>query len=60
MEEVIDFSEVDKSVFMDELEDFGVIFGFYLENVFYVSEEEEGEGGKVQSFLGYIFLMRVV
>ncbi|XP_011818534.1 PREDICTED: serine/threonine-protein kinase D2 [Colobus angolensis palliatus] len=60
MEEATDFSEADKSALMDESEDSGVIPGSHSENALHASEEEEGEGGKAQSSLGYIPLMRVV
>ncbi|XP_073913880.1 serine/threonine-protein kinase D2 isoform X1 [Castor canadensis] len=60
MEEATDFSEADKSALMDESDDSGVIPGSHSENALHPSEEEEGEGGKAQSSLGYIPLMRVV
>ncbi|XP_064149937.1 serine/threonine-protein kinase D2 isoform X4 [Loxodonta africana] len=60
MEEATDYSEADKSVLMDESDDSGVIPGSHSENALHASEEEEGEGGKAQSSLGYIPLMRVV
>ncbi|EDM08302.1 protein kinase D2 [Rattus norvegicus] len=60
MEEAADYSEADKSSLSDELEDSGVIPGSHAENALHASEEEEGEGGKAQSSLGYIPLMRVV
>ncbi|XP_004381660.1 serine/threonine-protein kinase D2 [Trichechus manatus latirostris] len=60
MEEATDFSEADKSVLMDESDDSGIIPGSHSENALHASEEEEGEGGKAQSSLGYIPLMRVV
>nr|XP_023398954.1 LOW QUALITY PROTEIN: serine/threonine-protein kinase D2 [Loxodonta africana] len=60
MEEATDYSEADKSVLMDESDDSGVIPGSHSENALHASEEEEGEGGKAQSPLGYIPLMRVV
>nr|XP_039322449.1 serine/threonine-protein kinase D2 isoform X2 [Saimiri boliviensis boliviensis]XP_039322450.1 serine/threonine-protein kinase D2 isoform X2 [Saimiri boliviensis boliviensis] len=60
MEEATDFSEADKGTLMDESEDAGVIPGSHSENALHASEEEEGEGGKAQSSLGYIPLMRVV
>ncbi|CAK6437243.1 unnamed protein product [Pipistrellus nathusii] len=58
MEEATDFSEADKS--MDESDDSGIIPGSHSENALHPSEEEEAEGGKAQSSLGYIPLMRVV
>ncbi|XP_005361099.1 serine/threonine-protein kinase D2 isoform X1 [Microtus ochrogaster] len=60
MEEAADYSESDKSSLSDDLDDSGVIPGSHSENVLHASEEEEGEGGKAQSSLGYIPLMRVV
>uniref|UniRef100_A0A452VH04 Serine/threonine-protein kinase n=1 Tax=Ursus maritimus TaxID=29073 RepID=A0A452VH04_URSMA len=60
MEEAADFSEADKSSLMDESDDSGVIPGSHSENALHASEEEEGEGGKAESSLGYIPLMRVV
>ncbi|XP_032244742.1 serine/threonine-protein kinase D2 isoform X2 [Halichoerus grypus] len=60
MEEATDFSEADKSSLMDESDDSGVIPGSHAENALHASEEEEGEGGKAESSLGYIPLMRVV
>ncbi|XP_025705906.1 serine/threonine-protein kinase D2 isoform X1 [Callorhinus ursinus] len=60
MEEATDFSEADKSSLMDESDDSGVIPGSHSENALHASEEEEGEGGKAESSLGYIPLMRVV
>ncbi|KAG8515290.1 Serine/threonine-protein kinase D2 [Galemys pyrenaicus] len=60
MEEATDFSEADKSSLMDESDDSGVIPGSHSENALHAGEEEEGEGGKAQSSLGYIPLMRVV
>ncbi|XP_036030323.1 serine/threonine-protein kinase D2 [Onychomys torridus] len=60
MEEAADYSESDKSSLSDDLDDSGVIPGSHSENALHASEEEEGEGGKAQSSLGYIPLMRVV
>lgn len=60
MEEATDYSESDKSSLSDDLDDSGVIPGSHSENALHASEEEEGEGGKAQSSLGYIPLMRVV
>ncbi|XP_006868309.1 PREDICTED: serine/threonine-protein kinase D2 [Chrysochloris asiatica] len=60
MEEVTDYSEADKSVLMDDSDDSGIIPGSHSENALHTSEEEEGEGDKSQSSLGYIPLMRVV
>ncbi|XP_057567707.1 serine/threonine-protein kinase D2 isoform X2 [Hippopotamus amphibius kiboko] len=60
MEEATDFSEADKSCLMDESDDSGFVPGSHSENALHASEEEEGEGGKAQSSLGYIPLMRVV
>uniref|UniRef100_A0A8C7AVF5 Serine/threonine-protein kinase n=1 Tax=Neovison vison TaxID=452646 RepID=A0A8C7AVF5_NEOVI len=60
MEEATDFSEADKSSLMDESDDSGIIPGSHSENALHASEEEEGEGGKAESSLGYIPLMRVV
>ncbi|XP_067577074.1 serine/threonine-protein kinase D2 isoform X2 [Pseudorca crassidens] len=60
MEEATDFSEADKSSLMDESDDSGFVPGSHSENALHASEEEEGEGGKAQSSLGYIPLMRVV
>ncbi|XP_055993048.1 serine/threonine-protein kinase D2 [Sorex fumeus] len=60
MEEATDFAEADKSALLDEPDDTGVIPGSHAENALRASEEEEGEGGKAQSSLGYIPLMRVV
>ncbi|XP_066127830.1 serine/threonine-protein kinase D2 isoform X2 [Saccopteryx bilineata] len=60
MEEATDFSEADKNALMDESDDSGIIPGSHSENVLHASEEEEVEGGKAQSSLGYIPLMRVV
>ncbi|KFO26280.1 serine/threonine-protein kinase D2 isoform X1 [Fukomys damarensis] len=61
MEEATDFSDSDKTaLLMDESDDSGVIPGSHSENALHASEEEEGEGGKAQSSLGYIPLMRVV
>uniref|UniRef100_A0A8C2QFR2 Serine/threonine-protein kinase n=1 Tax=Cricetulus griseus TaxID=10029 RepID=A0A8C2QFR2_CRIGR len=60
MEEAADYSEADKSSLSDDLDDSGVIPGSHSENALHASEEEEGEGGKAQSSLGYIPLMRVV
>ncbi|XP_044778212.1 serine/threonine-protein kinase D2 isoform X2 [Neomonachus schauinslandi] len=60
MEEATDFSEADKSSLTDESDDSGVIPGSHAENALHASEEEEGEGGKAESSLGYIPLMRVV
>lgn len=60
MEEATDYSEADKSSLSDDLDDSGVIPGSHSENALHASEEEEGEGGKAQSSLGYIPLMRVV
>ncbi|XP_004440239.1 PREDICTED: serine/threonine-protein kinase D2 [Ceratotherium simum simum] len=60
MEEATDFSESDKTALLDESDDSGVIPGSHSESALHASEEEEGEGGKAQSSLGYIPLMRVV
>lgn len=60
MEEATDFSEADKSSLTDEPDDSGFIPGSHSENALHASEEEEGEGGKSESSLGYIPLMRVV
>ncbi|XP_004607771.1 serine/threonine-protein kinase D2 [Sorex araneus] len=60
MEEATDFAEADKTALLDEPDDTGVIPGSHAENALRASEEEEGEGGKAQSSLGYIPLMRVV
>lgn len=60
MEEAADYSEADKSSLSDESEDTGVIPGSHAENALHASEEEESEGRKAQSSLGYIPLMRVV
>ncbi|XP_006142169.1 serine/threonine-protein kinase D2 isoform X3 [Tupaia chinensis] len=60
MEEAADFNETDKSPLIDDSDDSGVIPGSHSENALHASEEEEGEGGKAQSSLGYIPLMRVV
>lgn len=60
MEEAADYTEADKSSLSDELEDSGVIPGSHSESALHASEEEEGEGRKAQSSLGYIPLMRVV
>ncbi|KAL6080792.1 hypothetical protein STEG23_031728 [Scotinomys teguina] len=60
MEEAADYSEADKGSLSDDLDDSGVIPGSHSENALHASEEEEGEGGKAQSSLGYIPLMRVV
>ncbi|KAB1274319.1 Serine/threonine-protein kinase D2 [Camelus dromedarius] len=60
MEEASDFSEADKSSLTDESDDSGFVPGSHSENALHASEEEEGEGGKAQSSLGYIPLMRVV
>lgn len=60
MEEATDFAEADKSTLLDESDDLGIIPGSHAENALRASEEEEGEGGKAQSSLGYIPLMRVV
>ncbi|EHB00858.1 Serine/threonine-protein kinase D2 [Heterocephalus glaber] len=61
MEEATDFSDSDKTaLLMDESDDSGVIPGSHSENALHATEEEEGEGGKAQSSLGYIPLMRVV
>ncbi|XP_007941078.1 serine/threonine-protein kinase D2 [Orycteropus afer afer] len=60
MEEATDFSEADKSALIDESDDSGVIPGSHSENALHASEEEEGDGDKAQSSLGYIPLMRVV
>ncbi|KAF3814748.1 hypothetical protein GH733_017024 [Mirounga leonina] len=60
MEEATDFSEADKSSLTDESDDSGVIPGSHAENALHASEEEEGEGSKAESSLGYIPLMRVV
>uniref|UniRef100_A0A8C6EU99 Serine/threonine-protein kinase n=1 Tax=Marmota marmota marmota TaxID=9994 RepID=A0A8C6EU99_MARMA len=60
MEEATDFSEADKNALVDEADDSGVIPGSHSENALHASEEEEGEGDKAQSSLGYIPLMRVV
>ncbi|XP_005413898.1 PREDICTED: serine/threonine-protein kinase D2 isoform X3 [Chinchilla lanigera] len=60
MEEASDFNDSDKTaLLMDESDDSGVIPGSHSENALHASEEE-GEGGKAQSSLGYIPLMRVV
>ncbi|KAM5236831.1 serine/threonine-protein kinase D2 [Ctenodactylus gundi] len=61
VEETMDFSDSDKTALLsDELDDSGVIPGSHSENALHASEEEEGEGSKAQSSLGYIPLMRVV
>ncbi|KAL1769254.1 serine serine/threonine-protein kinase D2 [Sigmodon hispidus] len=60
MEEAVDYSESDKGSLSDDLDDSGVIPGSHSENALHASEEEECEGGKAQSSLGYIPLMRVV
>lgn len=60
VEEAADYSESDKNSLSDDLDDSGVIPGSHSENALHASEEEEGEGGKAQSSLGYIPLMRVV
>ncbi|KAM6153931.1 serine/threonine-protein kinase D2 [Erethizon dorsatum] len=61
MEEASDFNDSDKTaLLMDESDDSGVIPGSHSENALHACEEEEGEGCKAQSSLGYIPLMRVV
>lgn len=53
MEEATDFSEADKSSLMDESDDSGIIPGSHSENALHASEEEEGEGGKAERYLGH-------
>ncbi|XP_075393132.1 serine/threonine-protein kinase D2 [Tenrec ecaudatus] len=60
MEEATDFNDSDKIALIDESDDSGTIPGSHSENALHAGEEEEGEGDKSQSSLGYIPLMRVV